>query len=101
MVFSLYCLLFSSRRRHSRCSLVTGVQTCALPICIHIIGLSVRGGLTVKFAPVPRRGAGFPIGLVFLDGDVALTKDRVGPEIGGGVRQIGRASCRERVCQDV
>src|SRR3546814_7135420 len=27
-----YCLL-SSRRRHTRCALVTGVQTCALPIC--------------------------------------------------------------------
>src|SRR3546814_6470551 len=25
-------LLFSSRRRHTRCALVTGVQTCALPI---------------------------------------------------------------------
>src|SRR3546814_5162895 len=24
---------FSSRRRHTRCALVTGVQTCALPIC--------------------------------------------------------------------
>src|SRR3546814_196150 len=27
------CLFFSSRRRHTRCALVTGVQTCALPIC--------------------------------------------------------------------
>src|SRR3546814_91545 len=29
------CILFffSSRRRHTRCALVTGVQTCALPIC--------------------------------------------------------------------
>src|SRR3546814_2790764 len=26
----LFC--FSSRRRHTRCALVTGVQTCALPI---------------------------------------------------------------------
>src|SRR3546814_2948511 len=28
------CILFflSSRRRHTRCALVTGVQTCALPI---------------------------------------------------------------------
>src|SRR3546814_6055499 len=26
--------IFSSRRRHTRCALVTGVQTCALPICI-------------------------------------------------------------------
>src|SRR3546814_4337800 len=24
--------IFSSRRRHTRCALVTGVQTCALPI---------------------------------------------------------------------
>src|SRR3546814_19734539 len=27
-----YVLYFSSRRRHTRCALVTGVQTCALPI---------------------------------------------------------------------
>src|SRR3546814_1659466 len=26
------CVFFSSRRRHTRCALVTGVQTCALPI---------------------------------------------------------------------
>src|SRR3546814_4564740 len=30
--FCLYCFFFSSRRRHTRCALVTGVQTCALPI---------------------------------------------------------------------
>src|SRR3546814_1849973 len=28
-----FCVFFSSRRRHTRCALVTGVQTCALPIC--------------------------------------------------------------------
>src|SRR3546814_17054694 len=28
-----YVFFFSSRRRHTRCALVTGVQTCALPIC--------------------------------------------------------------------
>src|SRR3546814_6428219 len=27
---------FSSRRRHTRCALVTGVQTCALPISVDI-----------------------------------------------------------------
>src|SRR3546814_6394600 len=34
MVACLMCLFFffSSRRRHTRCALVTGVQTCALPI---------------------------------------------------------------------
>src|SRR3546814_4559172 len=31
----IWCIyfFFSSRRRHTRCALVTGVQTCALPIC--------------------------------------------------------------------
>src|SRR3546814_15582960 len=29
---SFRCFFFSSRRRHTRCALVTGVQTCALPI---------------------------------------------------------------------
>src|SRR3546814_1395058 len=28
---------FSSRRRHTRCALVTGVQTCALPISLPAI----------------------------------------------------------------
>src|SRR3546814_4822482 len=32
-VFFIYSVFFfSSRRRHTRCALVTGVQTCALPI---------------------------------------------------------------------
>src|SRR3546814_1896325 len=32
-ILSLFLLFFfSSRRRHTRCALVTGVQTCALPI---------------------------------------------------------------------
>src|SRR3546814_8481715 len=29
----LFMFFFSSIRRHTRCALVTGVQTCALPIC--------------------------------------------------------------------
>src|SRR3546814_2801000 len=32
-------IFFSSRRRHTRCALVTGVQTCALPICYRWIDL--------------------------------------------------------------
>src|SRR3546814_2264759 len=34
---------FSSRRRHTSCALVTGVQTCALPIC--------RASVRRPFAP--------------------------------------------------
>src|SRR3546814_4085845 len=29
-----FLFFFSSRRRHTRCALVTGVQTCALPISV-------------------------------------------------------------------
>src|SRR3546814_3769097 len=32
MFGGIVIFLFSSRRRHTRCALVTGVQTCALPI---------------------------------------------------------------------
>src|SRR3546814_2313259 len=65
------CIIFffSSRRRHTRCALVTGVQTCALPIfkptpgllstaglvpacrtldCISIFGLTVRDAAEVR-----------------------------------------------------
>src|SRR3546814_4839522 len=38
---------FSSRRRHTRCALVTGVQTCALPISI--------GGTCVNVGCVPSK----------------------------------------------
>src|SRR3546814_13381664 len=42
-------LFFSSRRRHTRCALVTGVQTCALPIC------AVRPQAASQFVPAPFR----------------------------------------------
>src|SRR3546814_2734973 len=34
----LFCFFFTSRRRHTRCALLTGVQTCALPISAQAIG---------------------------------------------------------------
>src|SRR3546814_2418336 len=34
------CFFFSSRRRHTRCALVTGVQTCALPISDGVVRFS-------------------------------------------------------------
>src|SRR3546814_16023164 len=33
--------LFSSRRRHTRCALVTGVQTCALPISAPLVSTTL------------------------------------------------------------
>src|SRR3546814_12228812 len=43
----VFFFFFSSRRRHTRCALVTGVQTCALPIAI--------GGNQAAFGEIMRR----------------------------------------------
>src|SRR3546814_2695166 len=37
MCYDVICFFFSSRRRHTRCALVTGVQTCALPILTFVV----------------------------------------------------------------
>src|SRR3546814_7880656 len=53
---SLLCVcyfFFSSRRRHTRCALVTGVQTCALPICW------VAGFLNDSFSHIQLRAVRF------------------------------------------
>src|SRR3546814_14258747 len=47
---------FSSRRRHTRCALVTGVQTCALPICFGTArpaGNAPAGADEASFSPEP------------------------------------------------
>src|SRR3546814_19779738 len=72
-VFHLsFAFVFSSRIRHTRCALVTGVQTCALPISR--LEAERRGG-----------GEGFE------------ASEGQGLEL----HEIGRASGRERVCQYV
>src|SRR3546814_10313860 len=37
------CVFFSSKRRHTRCALVTGVQTCALPIFAFVFAGAMAG----------------------------------------------------------
>src|SRR3546814_8112816 len=50
---------FSSRRRHTRCALVTGVQTCALPICALVSPDFARQfSATLKNCDVVEVGAG-------------------------------------------
>src|SRR3546814_19353612 len=51
----LVLFFFSSRRRHTRCALVTGVQTCALPISISlstVITISSRSSAAGGGGPV-------------------------------------------------
>src|SRR3546814_4805964 len=69
---------FSSRRRHTICALVTGVQTCALPI--------------YTAQEKSRRSLMFTEYAVFWS---------VTPICSAIDMKIGRASCRERVCQYV
>src|SRR3546814_16140985 len=57
---------FSSRRRHTRCALVTGVQTCALPISNTEHGAAVFGDAT-SYLQVPVKGTGH------YDGDFLAT----------------------------
>src|SRR3546814_9275620 len=55
----LFYFFFSSRRRHTRCALVTGVQTCALPISeaaqLHM-DIGKLGERSDRTAPVREHG---------------------------------------------
>src|SRR3546814_1322384 len=73
---------FSSRRRHTRCALVTGVQTCALPI-------SRFGGLFYAWNLRMNEHHDVAAAAQFAQLAESLSN------------QIGRASCRERGCQYV
>src|SRR3546814_10609689 len=59
-MFCAVGLFFSSRRRHTRCALVTGVQTCALPICAGeaLVVRRVRVEIATVEAALGRRGPG-------------------------------------------
>src|SRR3546814_941473 len=86
----LFCV--SSRRRHTRCALVTGVQTCALPIyqLFHV--------MPSPSAISPR---GWHAGKVSQDYiHPSLRGAEGGAAIPSGVK-IGRASWRARVCKYV
>src|SRR3546814_5603600 len=50
----LWFLFVSSRRRHTRCALVTGVQTCALPICYLAFPETQTGALSAAFTMCAR-----------------------------------------------
>src|SRR3546814_6557779 len=90
---------FSSRRRHTSCALVTGVQTCALPIFVDDV-------LVMGRAEAAAGGDGDePVDLarlcraVWREVSVALRATQK-MALRDGI-EIGRASGRERVCKYV
>src|SRR3546814_8034127 len=76
------CFFFSSRRRHTRCALVTGVQTCALPIY----------SLYVKPATKTRLYANVYFREFASKGTPAVKY--LGPEVYGGKRRVKRSEER-------
>src|SRR3546814_17874973 len=97
--------MFSTRRRHTCCVLVTGVQTCALPIWG-----GVEGARPMMF--VEGRGLGhiaahreFHLDRVDAGFGAAVVARRPAAAEAAvddlGVSEIRSASCRERVCQYV
>src|SRR3546814_5895915 len=111
----MYCVFFSSRRRHTSCALLTGVQTCALPISLFITeGDSASGSITkarkvntqavFSLKGKPLNSFGLTKKIVYENEEFNLLQHALNIEDGlEGIRYntIGRASCRERVCQYV
>src|SRR3546814_1272558 len=93
----LFFFFFSSRRRHTRCALVTGVQTCALPICSQYVSEEVVG-----YQDLDQYGDWqdtSECGAVWFPQNVGANWAPY--RNGHWAYKIGRASCRERVCQYV
>src|SRR3546814_2605123 len=104
-----FLFFFSSRRRHTRCALVTGVQTCALPIStVHRL-VHIPWGQACSFIPsLCGIGRGrrpvtvaYPLLGVYCPPPPSAWPTRVFSDYPHTVLKIGRASCRERVCQYV
>src|SRR3546814_15207900 len=118
---------FSSRRRHTRCALVTGVQTCALPISD---AAGIPDAITMQMTEIlgskidfirdlrsddyfrivyetyshngHEVGSGRVLALEFSNRNKTYEAVWFTPEgESGSYSEIGRASCRERVCQYV
>src|SRR3546814_2389111 len=104
MIYCKWSYFFcSSRRRHTRCALVTGVQTCALPICT-INGERVRRRLRDRQTRAAAALANSDVDLsaeqLQIVADIAISQAELAGKLLPAVK-IGRASCRERVCQYV
>src|SRR3546814_3754715 len=68
MIVLFFLFFFSSRRRHTRCALVTGVQTCALPILLVEKLLTIpRNGFSERMIAEPLDGYGNRHGFVVID----------------------------------
>src|SRR3546814_8708586 len=98
IVFLLLFVFFTGRRRHTRCALVTGVQTCALPICFPP-SAALPGGQPQ--ASQGRQSGLYSPGKADASGACMMSKSAKIYGTLALVLKIGGASCRERVCRYV
>src|SRR3546814_10415879 len=100
-MFVMVCFFFSSRRRHTRCALVTGVQTCALPILARLASSALSLAPISASSRIDENVALSPHDWETISGNgFGSRHDPTGDWL-YGIEKIGRASCRERVCQYV
>src|SRR3546814_8949486 len=107
---------FSSRRRHTRCALVTGVQTCALPILVmkefpilsqqsatgaHAALAALRQGKYEAFHFALMEGGGglSQMEILAVADSVGLDSERLQREMRPEERRVGKecvSTCRSR-----
>src|SRR3546814_320174 len=86
--FSFHFFFFSSRRRHTRCALVTGVQTCSSDLLVKVSDLSLAklmGIITTQLEPVSNQLSD----LVTTVNDLSGTVDTHTQQIGQLQSQVG------------
>src|SRR3546814_3083526 len=100
-VYVDFRVFFSSRRRHTSCALVTGVQTCALPIS-KCVPCRLGNPALVEILDRIRFGRGSleDLGLIKRTSKhiIELSLCGLGQVAPVPLMEIGRASCRDRVC---
>src|SRR3546814_2880400 len=113
-MYLFFCYVYiSSRRRHTRCALVTGVQTCALPISADTLwkykDLNTFGASDIIYKGNNELWARFANSLRLRlatrirakDAALATRHIEAAIEQGGFTsNEIGRASCRESGCKN-
>src|SRR3546814_8783242 len=107
-------VFFSSRRRHTRCALVTGVQTCALPISTVDVAANSAfdearlaaylAGRIADFSGPMRvqrfeGGQSNPTFLLSTQDQSYVLRRKPAGILLKSAHEIGRATGRERVCQ--
>src|SRR3546814_6641703 len=95
----MFCFLFffSSRRRHTRCALVTGVQTCALPILQKRVGLARAVATDPEFLFLDEPAAGLdPIMSNVISGLISERAEDLGATVVSIVSDLAVVRSEER-----